>query len=395
MPLTLTTTANNYHVYKIQIAAKLAGVDLKVDEVKTVHTKLPLQQSPVLETEGGLVFQSNAIMRYLARTAPTALAYGQSILDSAQVDQWIDWSLNNFEPARGVWLFPVLKMMNLNMKSYNAAKKDVSRALKTMNNHLQNNTFFVGHQPTIADAAIFSALLDMYTTVFSPNYIKGFTNVTRWFNTVAHHPAFAGVVGEVVFATEEKKAEMPKKKQQQPKKKKQQQQQKKKPKKEKPKHWSALLPPSSMNMDATKKLFFNKQPFNETFFDTFWDNYYDAKGHSFYTMKYQYNDENVEFWKTQNQVGMYIQKLVHARKHAFGVMAILGEEEEKGPWSVEGAFLFKGDVPTPELKDCPGTEYYTFTKVDTSTEEGRALIKAWYQEDVVNGSKVLDKRYFK
>jgi len=114
-------------------------------------------------------------------------------------------------------LWPVLKMMNLEMKAYNQAKKAISKVMKVFNNHLATNTYFVGHQPTIADAAIFCALLDMYSTVFAPGYIRGFGNVTRWFNTVARHPAFAGVVGEVTFATSEKKAEMPKKKQKQPK----------------------------------------------------------------------------------------------------------------------------------------------------------------------------------
>jgi len=396
MPQTLIYTANNYQVYKCQIAAALAGQDLKVEEVKTVHDKLPLAKAPVLDTGNGLVFQSNAIIRHFARSAPASLAYGESVLDMAQVDQWIDYCLNEFEPARGVWLFPVLKMMDLNMRSYNMAKKDITKQLKIMDKHLSRNTYFVGHSPTLADVAIFSALLDMFSTLFAPNYIKNFVNVIRWFNTCAHLPAFAGVVGEVTFATEEQKATLPKKKDNKKagKKGNKQPQQAKKPKAPKKVHPLAALPKSSMNMDATKKKFFTQKPFNPAFFNDFWQNY-DEKGYCFYTMDYQYNDDNVEFWKTQNQVGMYVQRLRAGAKWAFGNVSVNGSSEETGPWVVQGCFLFRGDAIPQEILDVPDTEYYKWTKVDTSTDAGKATVVAHMQGDKVGDLTVLDRRYFK
>lgn len=399
MPLTLITTANNYQKYKCQIAAALAGKELKIDEVKTVHDKRPIAKAPVLDTGNGLLFQSNAIMRYFARLSPANLAYGDSILDSAQVDQWIDYCLNEFEPCRGVWLFPVLEMMTLDMRAYNAAKKDVSKVMKVFNAHLAENTYFVGHQPTIADAAIFCALLDMYSTVFAPGYIKGFGNVTRWFNTVAHHPAFAGVVGEVTFATAEKKAKMPKKKQKQPKQKKQQQKQQqkkpKKPKKPKPKHPLDALPESPMGrMDPLKKLFFNTQPFNSDFFNGFWDTF-DAKGYCFYKADYMYNEDNTVFWMTENKPGMYAQRLLAARKWAFGSLCITGANEDNPPWVVESCYLFRGDSVPKEVMDVPDSEYYKWTKIDVSTQENRTLVEEAFQGDCIQGRKILSRKFFK
>jgi elongation factor 1-gamma len=403
MPLTLYTTANNYSTYKVRIAAALAGQELKIEEVKTVHTLTPHNKGPVLESEHGVIFGSNAISRHLARLSPASLAYGDSVHASAEVDQWIDYSLNELEPARGVWLFPVLRMMDLNMKAYNGAKKAVSSALKNFNNHLATRTFFVGNAPTIADAAIFSALLDMYSTLFSPNYVKNFHHLNRWFNTLAHHPSFASVVGEVTFATEEKKAPAPPKKQQNQgggknkknKNQNQKQEKKQKPKKDpKPKHWSELLERSEMNLDATKKLFFSKQPFNDQFFDTFWD-IYDAKGYSFFRIQYQYNDDNTVYWQTQNQVGMFVQRLDAARKYAMGAMMLNGASEEAGPWMVEGLFLFRGSAIAPEMLDVPDMEYYSKIPVDVSTPEGRDLVKAAWQGEILDGRTVLDRRYFK
>lgn len=395
MPLTLYITANNYTAYKCSLAAALAGAELKVEEVKTVHDKTPTKKGPVLDTGAGMIFGSNSIVRYLARLSPASLAYGSTLFEAGQVDQWIDFCQNELEPARGVWLFPVLKMMDLNMKTYNSAKRDVTNQLKILNNVLANSTYLVGQSPTIADAVIFSALLDMYSTLFSPNYIKNFKNVTRWFLTLAHNPVFASVVGEVTIATEETKAVLPKKKQQQPKKKQQQQKKEKKPKVAKPKHWAALLPKSTMIMDVEKKRFFSKQPFNENFFSEFWPKF-DAAGYCFYSIHYQYDDDNKEFWKTQNQVGMYVQRLDAARKYTFGAMMINGDSEEQGPWKVEGVFLYRGTEVAKEMMDVPDSEYYTFKKIDVSTPENKAIIEAYYQgEKTASGDTILDRRYFK
>lgn len=381
MPLTLFSNANNYQQYKAQIAAALAGVDMTLEEVKTVHDKSPTNKGPVLDTGSGLIFQSNAIMRYLARLAPASLAYGETLVGSGQVDQWIDFCLNELEPARGVWLFPVLKMCELNMKSYNQAKKGVTTCLKILDKHLRDKTYMVGFNPTIADVAIFSALLDMYSMVFAPNFVKNYTNVTRWFNTVAHHPAFAGVVGEVKFAEQEQKAVL--KKKAQPKKKVQQQAKPKEKKAPKPKNPLELLPKSTMVLDVVKKLFFNQRPFNPKFFEQYWTEIMDYEGYCFYKIEYQYNEDNTVFWQTQNQIGMFVQRLDSLRKYGFGCILLSGENEETGPWRTEGCFLYRGLGIPAEMMDNPSSEYYKFTKLDVATAENKALVESFFQGDKV------------
>lgn len=395
MPLTLFSTANNYSLYKCRIAAALAGVEVKVEDVKTVHTMTPHNKGPVLQSAQGTVFGSNAICRHLARLSPASCAYGDSIHASAQVDQWIDYCLNELEPARGVWLFPVLGMMENNMQAYKGAKKAVSACLKNLNKHLATCTYFVGNAPTIADAVIFSALLDMYSTVFAPNFVKNYHNLNRWFHTLAHNEVFASVVGEVTIATEEKKAPAPKKKKNNNK-----QEKKAAPKKEKkakpakPKHPLELLAPTQMNLDATKKLFFAKQPFNDEFFPGFWDTF-DYAGYSFVRIQYQYNEDNTIYWQTQNQVGMFVQRLDAARKWAMGCMMLNGASEETGPWMVEGMFLSRGPTLCPEMLDVPDLEYYTQIPVDVNQPEGKALVEAAWQGESIDGRQILDRRYFK
>merc|ERR1712228_1157280 len=97
------------------------------------------------------------------------------------------------------------------MGAYQAAKKDTVSALRVLNHHLLSHTYLVGNQVTLADIVVCVALADMYQKVFAPKFISNYGNVNRWFKTCINQPAFAPVLGKVVFATKEIQAPKPKK----------------------------------------------------------------------------------------------------------------------------------------------------------------------------------------
>lgn len=116
-------------VHRVLIVAAYAGIQLKLvplqlgQENETVAYQQnchPLRRIPVLKTDEGYLFESNAMVRYLSRTevmmaaltagstATTAVAskdkyphpqypvpyamYGHSLLESTQVDSWLDFA---------------------------------------------------------------------------------------------------------------------------------------------------------------------------------------------------------------------------------------------------------------------------------------------------------------
>jgi elongation factor 1-gamma len=387
--------------------------------------KNPLGKVPVLETSHGCIFESNAIARYVARLRQDSDLYGTSFFESAQVDQWIDFCANELEPTRSIWLFPLMGFMKFDQEAYNSAKSDVEKSLKALESHLATRTYLVGHKVTLADIIIVSALVELYKRVFDPEFRKPFVNVTRWFTTCINQPEFAKVIGKVDFAQKEEVAsgasaasgaqkggkKEKQQKEQQPKKEKQEKQEK--PKKEKKEDEGAaiedeiaaeekkkgpnpldLLPPSSMILDATKKLYFEKRPNYANFFPEFWG-FFDSQGYSFYFGEYNYNSENTIYFMTCNLVGGFIQRLDELRKYAFGVVNLLGKDEDTGPFPINSCFLFRGqDIPA-EMKDCPDSEYYTWSKADTSKPDVRAKIEQYFVGPNINNLTVLERRYFK
>jgi elongation factor 1-gamma len=54
--------------------------------------KHPLGKVPLLDTPEGPIYESNAILRYLARKQKSL--YGSNVFETAQVDQWLDFQNN-------------------------------------------------------------------------------------------------------------------------------------------------------------------------------------------------------------------------------------------------------------------------------------------------------------
>jgi len=421
----------NYRAWKTLIAA--AYNDIKIDVPPfELHkdnvtpeflAKNPLGKVPVLETPHGCIFESNAIARYVARLRRDTDLCGSSFFESSQVDQWIDFSANELEPTRAIWLFPLSGFLQYDAEAYQSAKQDVAKTLDVLNQHLASRTYLVGEKITLADIVVVSALVELYRRVFDPEFRKPFRNVNRWFLTCVHQPQFSRVIGKVDLCEQEevadasgqpagkkdKKQEKQQKQQgkqekqpKQEKKPKQEKQQKKKDNEEDENHEEKkkgpnpldLLPKSPMVLDAVKKLFFEKRPDFAGFFKEFWG-FFDAQGYSIYTLDYNYNAENTVYFMTCNLASGFIQRLDDLRKYAFGVVNVLGKAENVPPFVVNACFIFRGtDVPA-EMKECPDAEYYTFTKLDTSSSANQKQVEQRFYADAVDGLTVLERKYFK
>jgi len=153
-----------------------------------------------------------------------------------------------------------------------------------------------------------------------------------------------------------------------------------------------------MNLDAEKKNLFNQRPFNPDFFKTFWNNF-DSQGYSIYFASYNYNSENKVYFMTCNLIGGYLQRCDDARRYALGVMVLAGNDEDEPPFEVYGCWVFRGQGIPQEIKDNPDSEYYTFTKLDSSKPADRQKVETFFFAESVPASKgnlkVLDRRFFK
>ena len=93
--------------------------------------------------------------------------------------------------------------------SYEKAKKDLAKALTTLEEHLKDKKYLANDQHvTFADIVVISTLLYPFKLVCEEKtYLRPFPNVVRWFKSCVAQPEFRNVVGTVTLCQRELLAE--------------------------------------------------------------------------------------------------------------------------------------------------------------------------------------------
>jgi elongation factor 1-gamma len=209
MSLKFYGVPEDFRTAKALITAKFVGVDIAEPPFKFgtdnkgqdyKNHKHPLGKVPVLETKDGCIFESNAIVRYIARlgNANQHGVYGRSAYEQGQVDQWLDFATKEIEPNVLGFVLP----LTVQQDKYNPAEaKEVEaslkNALKAMDAVLETRTFFVSERISAADVVLFATLLPLFRNVADAAFRKPYTNVMRWFLTCAAQPQVTGTIGNV------------------------------------------------------------------------------------------------------------------------------------------------------------------------------------------------------
>jgi len=398
----LLTEAGNPQAWKALVAAQYAGV--KVDVAETTveqHGRLP-----ILETPEGTLTEPNSIARHIVRSGKSNL-YGNSVFDSASIDNWIEWAANEVELPGAVWTLPILGVIPNHAQATTKAKADVRRSLETLNKHLQTRTFLVGDRLSLADIVVACGLHRLYTLVLDNGFRKSFQNTNRWFVTVVNQPNFLAVAGNTVLCekmqvakeTAEVKEEKPKveKKKEEPKK--QEKKKEEKPKeqeeeeeepeaaerKEKKPNPLDLLPPSKFNLEDWKRVYSNEDT-RTVAMPWFWE-HFDPEGFSVYFADYKYPNELDVVFKTCNLVGGFIQRMEGVRKYCFASILIFGND---GNLAISGCFVFRGkEVPQIAFEECPDMDSYEWKKADINDPATKELIADYFSWSGNFGGKTL------
>jgi glutathione S-transferase len=144
---------------------------------------------PVLETEEGeFLPESNAIMFYLAQGTPFL---PEDPLGKARTLQWMFFEQYSHEPNIAVaraWLHVFDTEMTGERRTALEAKQKLGYdALGVMENHLQNNDYFVGGRYSIADISLYA-----YTHVAAEGGfdLSDFPAVHAWLERISSRPKY-------------------------------------------------------------------------------------------------------------------------------------------------------------------------------------------------------------
>eukprot|EP01132_Coremiostelium_polycephalum_P007756 gene7756-9542_t len=414
MTMKIYTYNENPRVYKALIAAKYVGVNIEVpafefgkdNKTPEFLKKAPLGKVPVLETEKGCIFESNAIARYVARLG--GKIYGADAFESATVDQWIDYAANEIDPSAAAWLYPIMGFLPFNPRDTQKAKENMKSALNTLNTHLLSRSFLTGARVTLADIVVVCSLLSFYRMVFEKSFIEAYPNTNRWFTTCINQPQFHSVIGEFKFCekmAEAKKDEKPKKeekpaaaapkKEEKPKAAAPAADEEDAPKEEKKKNPLDELPASKFSLDEFKRTYSNMDTRKEAL-PWLWE-HYDAEGFSFYKATYKHNNELEARFKTLNLIGGFYQRLERLHKYAFASMIIFDDPSVEGSkQSISGIWIFRGKAIPADMLDCDDSMVYNWDVIDHTKPENKVMIENYFAWDGdFEGKTFVDGKVYK
>lgn len=170
----------------LQVPTELVLVDLAKGEHKSAKYLAinAFGQVPVIDDNGTLLADSNAILVYLANTYGSGSWKAQDALTQARIQRWLSVAAGQvaYGPAAA-------RLITVFGASFNADEV-ITRAhglLKVMESELATSAFLAGAEPTIADVANYSYIAHAPEGNVS---LADYSNVRAWLQRIEALPGF-------------------------------------------------------------------------------------------------------------------------------------------------------------------------------------------------------------
>jgi len=209
MPNILWTDPHQPSGQIIRAVAAFGGIPLELPTYKhdvsnktsEFLAKFPHGKIPAFEgADGFKLFEGLSIARYLASLSPNSGLLGKSQQDAALVDQWLHLSESEVETNSSL----IFQLLNKMISPYNKSTHDTfveraARALRTLNRHLEERTYFVGENLTLADIVIAYVVRIAATVYLDAPLRTEMPHLIRHAEDIASRPQLNGLWEKVKY----------------------------------------------------------------------------------------------------------------------------------------------------------------------------------------------------
>ena len=148
---------------------------------------------PTIEDDGFVLWESNAIVRYLAAKHARGRLWPDNPAARASADRWMDWQQTTFWPA--------IRPLFLGLVRTPADKRDpraledsrlkTAEVLELLDRQLASSAFVAGDDLTVGDIPLGCGI---WRWMALPIERPARPHVQRWFDALAERPAYKAVV---------------------------------------------------------------------------------------------------------------------------------------------------------------------------------------------------------
>jgi glutathione S-transferase len=148
---------------------------------------------PTVDDDGFVLWESNAIVRYLAAKHAAGSLWPDDLRTRAEADKWMDWSTTTFWPAiRGLFMGLIRTPADRrDPRALEDSRLQTAAALAIVDAHLKSHPYLAGDAFTMGDIALGCGI---WRWLALPIERPELPSVQRWFDSLARRPAYKKVV---------------------------------------------------------------------------------------------------------------------------------------------------------------------------------------------------------
>ena len=136
----------------IEAGGQFGGLDTPEFRAMNPHGRVP-----VIDDNGTVVWESHAILRYLAARHGRGSFWIDDAAERSRVDQWLDWSQTSLQPDFLIGIFWGFYRTPEPQRNLSAIKESINRCARhfqLLDRLLSSQTFMLGNQLSLADIPI-------------------------------------------------------------------------------------------------------------------------------------------------------------------------------------------------------------------------------------------------
>jgi glutathione S-transferase len=169
-----------------------AGMQFGVVNTPEYKKMNPNSVVPTIDDDGFVLWESHAIVRYLAAKHGAGTLWPADLKQRADSDRWMDWTYTFQASLRTVfWGLVRTPPEKRDRKAIDEARGKCAELLAIPDRYLSNRPFFAGNSLTIGDIPLGCHVhLWMRLPIERPAH----ANLERWFDRLCARPAYQKIV---------------------------------------------------------------------------------------------------------------------------------------------------------------------------------------------------------
>jgi glutathione S-transferase len=170
-----------------------AGLAFGVVDTPEYRKLNPNGLVPTIEDDGFVLWESNAIVRYLAAKHGLGAVQPADLQARARADQWMEWHVTTYWTALRPLFMGLVRTPpeQRDARAIEQARRSTGEVLGILDAHLQTHRFVAGDAFTMGDIPLGCGI---WRWLGLPIERPALPNVQRWFDALAERPAYRQVV---------------------------------------------------------------------------------------------------------------------------------------------------------------------------------------------------------